>query len=83
MDDDLNKHCLDLDTILIPRQLHKFPKNPEKWLSRFNPDDRIPTEDHIMSYMRDIRLRNAIHEDVVCILFPYYFEGQASTWYFS
>ena len=33
--------------------------------------------------MHDIRPRNVIHEDVVCSLFPYYFEGQASDCYFS
>ena len=33
--------------------------------------------------MQAIRLRNVIHEDVVCRLFPYTFEGKASTWYFS
>ena len=40
-------------------------------------------EDHIKSFIQAIRLRNIIHEDVVCILFPYTFEGNASTWYFS
>ena len=79
---DINRPWLDLDAVLIPGQLHKFPKNHEKWLPRFNPDDRIPVEDHIKSYMQAIRLRNVIHEDVVCRLFPYSFEGQASTWYF-
>jgi hypothetical protein len=33
--------------------------------------------------MLAIRLRNVEHEDVVCRLFPYTFEGNASTWYFS
>ena len=33
--------------------------------------------------MQTITLRNVIHEDVVCRLFPYTFEGRASTWYFS
>ena len=52
-------------------------------MPRFDPDDRIHVEDHIKSYMQDIRLRNIIHEDVVCRLFPYAFEGKASTWYFA
>ena len=82
MADDLKKPWIFLDAILIIGQLHKLPKNPEKWLPRFNPDDRIPAEDHIKSYTQAIRLRNVIHEDVVCRLFPYSFEGQASTWYF-
>ena len=33
--------------------------------------------------MQAIGLRNVIHEDVVCRLFAYNFEGKASTWYFS
>jgi hypothetical protein len=33
--------------------------------------------------MLAIRLCNVKHEDVVCMLFPYNFEGNASTWYFS
>jgi hypothetical protein len=33
--------------------------------------------------MLAIRLRSVEHEDVVCRLFPYTFEGNASTWYFS
>ena len=33
--------------------------------------------------MQAIVLRNIIYEDVVCRLFPYTFEGKASTQYFS
>jgi hypothetical protein len=33
--------------------------------------------------MLAIRLRNVENEDVVCRLFPYTFEGDASTWYFA
>jgi hypothetical protein len=29
-----------------------------------------------------VRLRNVEHEDVVWKIFPYTFEGNASTWYF-
>ena len=62
---------------------HRFPKNPKKWLPKYNPDDKNHVEDHIKSFMQVIRLRNVIHEDVVCIFFPYTFEGKASTWYFD
>ena len=71
--------CLDLDVVLILGQLHKLPENPDKSLPRFNPDNIIPAKDHIKSYMQAIRLRNVIHEDVVCRLFSYTFEGKAST----
>ena len=33
--------------------------------------------------MLAIRLRSVEHEDVVCRIFPYTFEGNASRWYFS
>jgi hypothetical protein len=33
--------------------------------------------------MLSIRLRSVEHEDAVCRLFPYTFEGNASTWYFA
>ena len=62
---------------------HRLPKKPEKWLPIFNLDDRIPMEYHIKYFMQTIRLRNVIHEDMVCRLFPYTFEGKTSTWYFT
>ena len=61
---------------------HMFLKNPEKWLPKVNPNDKILVEEHIKSFMQAIRLRNVIHEDVVCRLFPFTFERKASTWYF-
>jgi hypothetical protein len=33
--------------------------------------------------MLAIRLHNVEHKDIVCRLFPYTFEGNASTWYFA
>ena len=62
---------------------HRLPINPEKWLLKYNPNDKIPVEDHIKYFMQAIRLKNSIREDVVCKLFPYTFEGKDSTWYFS
>ena len=66
MVDQLNRPWLDLDIVLVPGQLHRFPKKNEKWLPRFNLDDRIPADDHFKNFMQAIRLRNVIHEDVVC-----------------
>jgi hypothetical protein len=59
------------------------PKHPEKWLPKFDPDSKQIVEDHIKKFMLAIRLHSVEHEDVVCRLFPYTFEGNASTWYFS
>jgi hypothetical protein len=74
---------LDQDVVAIPGPQHPFPKHPEKWLTKFDPDSKRTAEDHIMKFMLNIRLRNVEHEDVVCRLFPYTFEGNASTWYFA
>ena len=74
---------LDKDVVFIPGKQLKLPKNIEKWIPKFNPDERYPVEDHIKTFMQSVSLRNAVHEYVVCRLFPYSFEGKASTWYFS
>ena len=71
------------DVISVLGDQDIFPKNLEKWLPKFNLDDKIPTKDHIKYFMQAMRIRNVIHEDMVCRLFPYTFEGKASTWYFS
>jgi hypothetical protein len=69
--------------VAIPGPQHPLPKHPEKWLPKFDPDSKQIVEDHIKKFMLAIRLRSVEHEDVVCRLFPYTFEGNASTWYFS
>jgi hypothetical protein len=48
-----------------------------------DPEKKDSTEDHIKKFILAIRLVNVEHEDVMCILFPYTFEGKASTLYFS
>jgi hypothetical protein len=74
---------LDQDVVAVPGPQHPLPKHPEKWLTKFDPDSKQIAEDHIKKFMLDIRIRNVEHEDVVCRLFPYTFEGNASTWYFA
>ena len=82
MDEKLNRPWLDQDAVFFPGKQHKLPKNPEKWIPKFNPDEISPIENHSKNFMQSIWLRNVVHEDVVCRLFPYYFEGHASTSYF-
>ena len=79
MDEQLNRLWLDQDAVFIPGQQHKLPKNLEKWIPRFYPEEISPSEDHIKTFMQAIRLRNVVHEDVVCRLFPYSIEGHDST----
>jgi hypothetical protein len=74
---------LDQDAVAVPGAQHPLPKHPEKWLPKFDPDSKQIAEDHIKKFMLAVRLRNVEHEDVVCRLFPYTFEGNASTWYFA
>jgi hypothetical protein len=74
---------LDQDAVAVPGPQHPLPKHPEKWLTKFDPDSKQLAEDHIKKFMLDIRLCNIEHEDVVCRLFPYTFEGSAPTWYFA
>jgi hypothetical protein len=74
---------LDQDSIAVPGAQHPLPKHLEKWLPKFDPDSEQIAEDHIKKFMLAIRLHNVEHEDVICRLFPYTFEGNASTWYFA
>ena len=72
-----------MNVVSILGDQHRLPRNPKKWLLKYNLDEKIHVEDHIKSFMQAIRLRNGIHEYVVCRLFPYTFEGKSFTWYFS
>jgi hypothetical protein len=74
---------LDQDAVVVPGDQHPLPKHLEKWLPKFDPDSKQIAEDHIKKFMLSIRLCNVEHEDVVYRLFPYTFEGNASTWYFA
>jgi len=67
----------------VPGPQHLLPKHPKKWLPKFDPNLKQPVEDHIKKFMLIVRLRSVKNEDVVRNLFPYTFEGNYSTWYFS
>ena len=82
-DEQPNRPWLDGEFVFVLGDQHRLPKNPEKWLLKYNLDEKIPMEYHIKTFMQTSILINVIHEDVVCILFPYTFEGKYSTWYFS
>jgi len=59
--------------------LHPLPAHPEKWLPRFNPNDGLPTKEHINNFMLSINLNGVVEEDVVVHLFPYTFEGSVGS----
>ena len=46
-DERANRPWLDGDDVSILGDQHRLPKNPKKWLLKYNPDDKIPMEDHI------------------------------------
>ena len=72
-----------VDVVVVPGAQHPLPKHLEKLLPKFDPDNDVTLEDHIQQFMLSLRLLDVQHEDVVCILFPYTFVGQVSTWFFS
>ena len=78
-----NRPWLATDSIAVPGAQHPLPKHPEKILPKFDPGSNVTPEDHIKQFMLSLRLMDVQHEDVVCILFPYTFLGQPSTWFFN
>ena len=78
-DEHHNRTWLDGDAMSVLGDQHRLPKNLEKWLPKFNPYDKIHVEYHIKYFMQAIGLKNITHEDVVCRLFRYTFEGKDST----
>ena len=53
----------------MPTPLHALPKSLERWLPKFNPDDGLPTEEHIQNFMLDANLNGVVEEDCVLRLF--------------
>ena len=78
-----NRPWLAADVVAVPGIQHPLPKHPEKLLPKFDLNNNVTPEDHTKQYMPSLRLMDVQHEDMVCILFPYTFVGQASTWFFS
>jgi len=74
---------LNTGAVAVLGDIHDLPKNPEKILPKFDPVNREALEDHISIFVLVINLKGVQYEDVVCRLFPYTFEGRASTWYFA
>ena len=77
------KPWLTIDAIDIPSPTHPFPKNPQKFLLKYDLDDDVLPEYHIKQFMDAFKLMNVGNEDVVCILFPHTFQGKATKWFFD
>jgi hypothetical protein len=50
------KPWLDQDVVAIPGPQHPFPKHPEKWIPKFNPNSKKIIKDHINKFMLAIKL---------------------------
>jgi len=74
---------LALGAVVVARQLHDFPKHSEKFLPKYDPDTKESSEDHVSKFMLAVSLMVVEHEYLVCILFPFTFEGKTFTWYFT
>lgn len=62
---------------------HDMPKHLEIFIPKYNPEGPISPEEHINQLMLSLKFVGFQHEDVVCRIFPYTFDGKTSTWYFS
>lgn len=74
---------LTINALAIPGHENHLTKHPEKFLPKFDPDKDILPEDHIKQFMLALNLMNVQHEDVVCKLFYFTFQGKAQSWFFS
>ena len=65
---------LTINAIFIPGTSHPLPKNLEKFLPKYDPDDGVLPEYHVKQFMISLSLLNVEYEDVVCRLFPHTFK---------
>ena len=49
----------------MPAPLHALPKNPERWLRKFNPDDGLPAEEHIHNFKLVVNMNAVVEDDCV------------------
>jgi hypothetical protein len=57
---------LALGVVVVPGPVHDHPKNPEKFLSKFDLDNRESPKHHVNKSMLAVNLMGVQHEDVVC-----------------
>jgi hypothetical protein len=43
--------CLDQDVVVVLGSQHPLPRNPKKFLPKYDPDSNEPTDDHIEFFM--------------------------------
>ena len=72
-----------IDVICIFGTTHPFPKHPEKFFPKYDPDDGVLPEYRIKKFMNALNLMNVEHEDVVYRLLPHTLEGKDTKWYLN
>ena len=78
-----NPRWLTINALSSPRPQNPLPKNPEKLLPKFDPNDDILPKTHLDKFMLSLNIMNVQHEDVVCKLFCLSLQGNASSWFFN
>ena len=78
-----NPRWLTINPLAIARPQNDLPKNPDKLLPKFDPDDDILPKTHLDKFMLAMNIMNVQHEDVACRLFCLTLQGNASSWFFN
>ena len=70
-----NQPWIIINALSIGSPQNPLPKHLEKILPRLDPDKDILPKDHINQFMLSLNLMIVQHEDVVCGLFYFTFQG--------
>ena len=78
-----NPQWLTINPIAISGTQNDLPKNPEKLMPKFDPNDDILPKTHLGKFMLAMNIMNVQHEDVACRFFYLTLQGKASSWFFN
>jgi hypothetical protein len=78
-----NPRWLTINPLSITRPQNPLPKNPEKLLPKFDPNDDILPKTHIDKFLLSMNIMNVQHEHVACRLFCLTLQGKASSLFFN
>lgn len=76
-----NPQWLTINTLAIAGPQNDLPRNLDKLLPKFDPDDDILPKTHLDKFMLTMNIMNVQHEDVACRLFCLTLQGKASSWF--
>ena len=78
-----NPQCLTINPLAISGPQNPLPKNPNRLLPKFDPDNDILPKTHLDKFMLAMNIMNVQHEDVACRLFCLTLQGKASSLFFN